>query len=99
MVMSLAVVGLLPATASATAPTAVATDKGAVRGATSKGVERFLGIPYAAAPTGSLRWKPPRPAARWTGVRQAVDFGSPCPVLPSGNGPRSETEDCLDVTV
>ncbi|MFI0773207.1 carboxylesterase/lipase family protein [Streptomyces sp. NPDC021212] len=99
LVMSLAVVGLLPATASATAPTAVATDKGAVRGATSKGVERFLGIPYAAAPTGSLRWKPPRPAARWTGVREAADFGNPCPVLPSGNGPRSETEDCLDVNV
>ncbi|GAA0927016.1 MULTISPECIES: carboxylesterase family protein [Streptomyces violaceusniger group] len=53
----------------------MATDEGAVRGATSKGVERFLGIPYAAAPTGSLRWKPPRPAARWTGVREAADFG------------------------
>ncbi len=61
--MSLAVVGLLPATASATAPTAVATDKGAVRGATSKGVERFLGIPYAAAPTGSLRWNRRGPRA------------------------------------
>ncbi|GAA2350229.1 carboxylesterase family protein [Streptomyces violaceusniger] len=57
----------------------MATDKGAVRGATSKGVERFFGIPYAAAPTGSLRWKPPRPAARWTGVREAADFGNPCP--------------------
>ncbi|GAQ55288.1 para-nitrobenzyl esterase [Streptomyces acidiscabies] len=99
LAMSLAVVGLLPATASASAPGVVRTDKGAVRGATSKGVERFLGIPYAAAPTGSLRWKPPQAAAPWTGVREAAGFGDLCPVLPSGNGPRSETEDCLGVNV
>jgi len=101
LAMSLAVVGLLPATATASvsAPSVVPTDRGAVRGATSKGVERFLGIPYAAAPTGSLRWKPPQPPAAWTGVREAADFGAPCPVLPSSNGPRSETEDCLDVNV
>ncbi|MGW0579460.1 carboxylesterase/lipase family protein, partial [Streptomyces sp. NPDC002920] len=97
--LCLAVVGLLPATASASAPAVVSTDKGAVRGATAYGVERFLGIPYAAAPTGSLRWKPPQSPARWTGIREATDFGDPCPVLPSGNGPRSETEDCLDVNV
>ncbi|MGW0943541.1 carboxylesterase/lipase family protein [Streptomyces sp. NPDC002623] len=104
LALALSVGGLLPATASASASTAasstvVSTDKGAVRGATSKGVERFLGIPYAAAPTGALRWKPPQRAARWTGVREAADFGDPCPVLPSGNGPRSETEDCLAVNV
>ncbi|WP_246562139.1 carboxylesterase/lipase family protein [Streptomyces roseirectus] len=99
LAMSLALVGLLPAPASASAPSVVRTDKGAVRGATSKGVERFLGIPYAAAPTGSLRWKPPSAVAPWTGVREAAGFGAPCPVLPSGNGPRSETEDCLAVNV
>ncbi|MEV5954709.1 carboxylesterase family protein [Streptomyces sp. NPDC051987] len=111
LMLSLTAVGLLPAAAAATAaektsapvpargPAVVPTDRGAVRGAVSQGVERFLGIPYAAAPTGSLRWRPPRPAARWTGVRQATAFGNPCPVLPSGNGPRSETEDCLDLNV
>ncbi|MFF5144828.1 carboxylesterase/lipase family protein [Streptomyces sp. NPDC013157] len=107
LILSMTAVGLLPATASAAAPvtasasaaTVVPTDHGAVRGAVSQGVERFLGIPYAASPTGALRWKPPRPAARWAGVREATAFGDPCPVLPSGNGPRSETEDCLDVNV
>ncbi|MEV7394230.1 carboxylesterase family protein [Streptomyces sp. NPDC091215] len=107
LILSMTAVGLLPATASAaasvtasaSAPTVVPTDKGTVRGARSQGVERFLGIPYATAPTGSLRWKPPRPAARWTGVREATAFGNPCPVLPSGNGPRSESEDCLDINV
>lgn len=101
LILSMTAVGLLSATPSAAASTAtvVSTDKGSVRGAVSHGVERFVGIPYAAAPTGSLRWTPPRPAARWPGVREATAFGNPCPVLPSGNGPRSETEDCLDVNV
>ncbi|MEW1780018.1 carboxylesterase family protein [Streptomyces sp. NPDC086777] len=107
LILSLTAVGLLPATTAAAAsgtpptgaPTVVPTDEGAVRGAVSHGVERFVGIPYAAAPTGSLRWKPPRPAGHWTGVREATAFGNPCPVLPSGNGPRSETEDCLDINV
>ena len=77
----------------------VVTDRGVVKGAATAGVERFLGIPYAAAPTGALRWKAPRPAAPWTGVRNASTFGNACPVLPSTNGPRSETEDCLVINV
>src|SRR3954447_1274787 len=85
--------------AAATSSHVVVTDRGAVKGATSNGVERFLGIPYAAAPTGALRWKAPRPATPWTGVRSATTFGNACPVLPSTNGPRSETEDCLVVNV
>src|SRR4051794_11729033 len=80
-------------------PPVVMTDRGAVRGASSDGVERFLGVPYAAAPTGSLRWTAPRPPAAWSSVRDATRFGNPCPVLPSTNGPRSETEDCLVVNV
>lgn len=38
-------------------------------------IHSFRGIPYAAAPVGSLRWKAPQPASNWTGVRKATDFG------------------------
>jgi carboxylesterase type B len=87
-----------PSASAGTSPVVV-TDKGAVRGAVSRGVERFLGVPYAAPPTGAWRWRAPRPAASWSGVRRATTFGNPCPVLPSTNGPRSETEDCLVLNV
>jgi para-nitrobenzyl esterase len=39
----------------------------------------FLGIPYAASPTGNRRWKPPTPVAAWTGVRKADAFAPACP--------------------
>src|SRR5882757_670839 len=77
----------------------VHTDKGKVRGVRSDGVDSFLGIRYAAAPTGALRWQPPRPAAPWAGVQIADQFGNRCPAAASTNGPRSDTEDCLFVNV
>ncbi|MCE5332459.1 MAG: carboxylesterase family protein [Bacteroidales bacterium] len=36
-------------------------------------VKIFMGVPFAAAPTGDLRWKAPKPIAAWEGVRQCVD--------------------------
>ncbi|HUG12518.1 MAG TPA: carboxylesterase/lipase family protein [Opitutaceae bacterium] len=39
-------------------------------------VRAFKGIPYAAPPVGSLRWKPPQPVQRWEGVRPAIEFGA-----------------------
>ena len=45
---------------------------GKVTGTTlESGVQSFLGIPFAAAPTGDLRWKPPEPPIPWKGVRIA----------------------------
>jgi para-nitrobenzyl esterase len=61
----------------------VKTKDGKVSGVTlSSGVRAFKGIPFAAPPVGSLRWKEPQPVARWEGVRKADTFGNVC-VQPS----------------
>lgn len=55
----------------------VATTSGPVRGL-APGPQlpwRFLGIPYAQAPTGARRFMPPEPVAAWTKVFDAVAFG------------------------
>ena len=52
----------------------VATETGQVRGLRVDGVDKFLAIPYAAPPTGALRWKPPAAASNWTDVRDATKF-------------------------
>jgi carboxylesterase type B len=77
----------------------VQTRQGAVRGLTTDGADKFLGLPYAAAPVGALRWHAPAPAARWRGARAATSYASRCPQLPSSNGAGSENEDCLYLNV
>ncbi|HEY1519044.1 MAG TPA: carboxylesterase family protein [Solirubrobacteraceae bacterium] len=75
------------------------TQDGAVQGFATGGVNKFLGIPYAAPPVGSLRWHPPEPPAPWHGVRSATTLPPACPQLANSNGPRSENEDCLYLSV
>jgi para-nitrobenzyl esterase len=62
-------------------------DPASIRTARSGDVEGFvgrygsfvwMGIPYAAPPTGPRRWRAPSPPAPWTGVRPALETGSPC---------------------
>ena len=86
-----------PSTGSAV----VETTGGTVRGLHQTGYDEWLGIPYAAPPTGSLRWTAPRPAA-WHGIRDATTFSHRC-VQGSGWDPGYEnptlTEDCLSLNV
>nr|XP_006009487.1 PREDICTED: neuroligin-4, X-linked isoform X2 [Latimeria chalumnae] len=42
-------------------------------------VEQYLGIPYAAPPTGERRFQPPEPPSSWTGIRNATQFAPVCP--------------------
>ncbi len=60
----------------------------------------FLGVPYAAAPVGENRWKPPQPMSNWTGTRKATDFGKPCPQLPAAwFADIGWSEDCLYLNI
>ncbi len=51
------------------------TPSGPVEGILGGGVERFLGIPYAAAPVGNNRFAVPTLPAPWTGTRAATSYG------------------------
>ncbi|KAJ8278819.1 hypothetical protein COCON_G00058850 [Conger conger] len=42
-------------------------------------VVQFLGVPYAAPPTGERRFQPPEPPVSWPGVRNATQVGPVCP--------------------
>jgi para-nitrobenzyl esterase len=93
------ITGVLLVAASALAndlDTLVKIDTGWVSG-TGAGVRVYKGIPYAAAATGQLRWKPPQPAQPWKGILVAKSFPANCPQAPIVPGPQSE--DCLGLNV
>lgn len=56
----------------------VKTTSGTLRGlAASRGVESFLGVPFAEAPVAELRWAPPK-AISWDGTYDATSMGAGC---------------------
>src|SRR6476661_8601739 len=84
----------------ANGPTVSTTD-GPVRGFVENGVNKFLGIPYAAPPVGDLRWMPPAPPAHHA-LLDATEYANTCPQvteLGAFAGPSSTTEDCLYLNV
>jgi para-nitrobenzyl esterase len=76
---------------------------GRVSGVATNNVAAFKGIPFAAPPVGDLRWKPPQPVVRWTGVKAATTFAPGCiqdPTLAKLFGaPDAISEDCLYLNV
>nr|KAF6383031.1 neuroligin 1 [Pipistrellus kuhlii] len=42
-------------------------------------VIQFLGVPYAAPPTGEHRFQPPEPPSPWSDTRNATQFAPVCP--------------------
>lgn len=85
------------------------TRAGSVEGVRKGAVNRFLGVPYAAAPVGDRRWRPPQALTPWTGVRPAKQHGPSAwqPVARQGFGPWTSeyvvqdevSEDCLYLNV
>ncbi|KAJ8673191.1 hypothetical protein QAD02_004453 [Eretmocerus hayati] len=82
----------------------VGTKSGAVRGFVDKNLDgddfySFKGIPYAEPPVGPMRFRDPEPVMPWTGIKDAVNFGSECTqtsfIAESIHG----QEDCLYLNV
>jgi len=80
----------------------VSIDSGRVSGVSDGDVVAYRGIPFAEAPVGNLRWKPPQRVKRWTGILEAdvykpqcMQLGPPLPTMPA----ESSSEDCLYLNI
>ena len=88
------------------APSAIRmTDSGPIIGFQGKhGAHTWLGVPYAEAPSGDLRWLAPRPAVPWVDRREVLQYGSQCIQLPAISGSDRGrgivgSEDCLQLNI
>ena len=85
----------------------VRVENGLLSGAAgaNSAVRIYKAIPYAAPPVGDLRWKAPKAAGSWQGVRQATQFSPVCYQLPYPansiyrSAPQPMSEDCLYLNV
>lgn len=85
-----------------TRSTRIETPQGSIEGVREHGVNAYLGVPYAAAPVGLLRWRAPEPAPTWEGVRNAIDFAPAClqtGVSIPGEPAPTVSEDCLYLNI
>ena len=76
----------------------VKTDAGYVSGINQSGIRVFYGIPFAAPPTGDLRWRPPAPVTPWNGTKETIQYAAICP-QPGSTAPLAMSEDCLYLNV
>lgn len=92
-----------PLTFAASAGPVATIDSGKVEGMVDAGVASWKGIPFAAPPVGSLRWRAPQAVQPWSGVRQATSYAADCMQLPfpSDAAPlgTKPDEDCLYLNV
>ena len=75
-------VAFAAAESPADTPPSATIDSGTLQGAKfgpAPSEVMFLGIPYAAPPTGERRWKSPQPVEKWQDVRKADTYGAACP--------------------
>jgi para-nitrobenzyl esterase len=89
----------------------VETTNGKIRGIQAGGVRMFKGVHYGASTAGKNRFMPPRPVAKWPGVRDALDYGNYAPQNPTSRvaeytglihfdiQPGGMGEDCLQLNI
>ncbi len=86
------------------------TPAGQLRGSQSNGAIAFKGVPFASAPVGELRWRPPQAAPAWSGVRDALSYAAasyqddlsalpPSTLTPLLAVDERQAEDCLHLNV
>ena len=88
------------------------TTYGKVRGVDNNGIKVFKGIPYGASTSGANRFMAPVEPAKWTGARDALEYGHSAPQSDPAAPPRppgaisisgeklpAEGEDCLVLNV
>ena len=91
----------------AAAQDSVRVEGGLLSGTTgvTSDVKVYKGVPYAAPPVGDLRWRAPKTAPKWEGVRHADRFSAACMQTPYPEGspyrsdPEPVSEDCLYLNV
>ncbi len=102
-VLAAAILMMSPTAQGGEAPPRATVQQGVLAGHDAEGVVSFKGVPYARPPVGELRWRPPQPAAPWTGERDATRVGAICIQPPAngdnGVGPLPMSEDCLTLNV
>ena len=86
----------------------VSVAQGRLRGVWRGDLWSFSGIPYAQAPVGGLRWRPPLPPPTWSEIRDASTFGPIAPQsvatpgITSPSDPETSephSEDCLSLNI
>jgi para-nitrobenzyl esterase len=88
------------------------TSSGKVRGIDNQGIKTFKGIPYGANTSGANRFLPPAAPPKWSGVRDALEYGHSAPqrdpaapppaaggLGTAGQNLPPEGEDCLVLNV
>lgn len=73
--------------------------EGWIEGLAEPGLQAFLGIPYAAPPSGSLRWQSPQPPAPWPGVLSCNRFGTAALQAAADGQGHTGGFDCLRLNV
>jgi para-nitrobenzyl esterase len=91
--------GIEAAPAEADAPAPIEVEGGLVQGRAADGLVVYKGIPFAAPPVADLRWRPPQPARKWTGVRSADRYAAGCLPSMGDAAPSGASEDCLYLNV
>src|SRR5258708_766124 len=66
-------------TAAETSYVTADTASGEIRGIDNAGIKTFKGVPYGANTASRNRFMPPVDSAKWTGVRDALEYGPTAP--------------------